>query len=64
MGLLDSIRRWFSSPPSEVDDVPTPGPERADDSLDEERRKRAEEPRPTIATDEGYETRDERDREA
>jgi hypothetical protein len=64
MGLLDSIRRWFSARPAEVDNVPSPGPERADETLEQERRDRAEQPRPTIATDEGYETREERDREA
>jgi hypothetical protein len=64
MSLLDSIRRWFGSRSADVDSVPPPGPERADDTLDQERRERAEEPRPTIATDEGYETRDERDRDA
>jgi len=63
MGLLDSIKRWFSSTPSEVDTVPSPGPKRADDTLDQERRDRADEPRPTIGTTEGYEEREERDRE-
>jgi hypothetical protein len=62
MSLLDTIKRWFGSPEA-VDQVPPPGPERADETLDRERRERAEEPRPSIASDEGYEASErERDR--
>ena len=45
MSLLDTIKRWFSSTPEEVEAVPTPVSERADDSLEQERRERAEQPR-------------------
>jgi hypothetical protein len=58
MSLLDSIKRWFSARPEKVDDVPPPGPQRADDTLDQERRERADDPRPSIAGDEGYQARE------
>ena len=63
MGLLDSIKRWLGSSPDAVEEVSAPGPERADETLDKQRLERAEQPRPTIASDEGYEA-SEPDREA
>jgi hypothetical protein len=63
MGLLDSIKRWFSGHPEEVDELPAPGPERAGETLEQERRERAEDPRPSIASEEGYRPSDP-DREA
>jgi hypothetical protein len=58
MNLLDSIKRWFSARPQTVDEMPTPGPERADESLEQERRERAADPRPSLAGEEGYEPRE------
>jgi hypothetical protein len=55
MSLLDSIKRWFGARQEPVDDVPAPGPERADATLEQERRERAADPRPSLAEDEGYE---------
>jgi hypothetical protein len=63
MSLLDTIKRWFSSTPEEVEAVPTPVSERADDSLEQERRERAEQPRASIESEEGYRP-SEPDREA
>ena len=63
MGLLDSIKRWFSGHPEEVDELPPPGAERAGETLEQERRERAEDPRPSIGSEEGYKT-SEPDREA
>jgi hypothetical protein len=62
MGLLDSIKRWFSGRPAAVEDVPAPGPGRADETLEKERRERDADPRPSLASDEGYEA-SERERE-
>jgi hypothetical protein len=63
MGLLDSIKRWFSSTPDEVEAVPTAVSGRTDDSLEQERRERAEQPRASIESEEGYKP-SEPDREA
>jgi hypothetical protein len=52
MGLLDSIKRWFSGHPEEVDDLPAPGSERAGETLEQERPQRADDPGPTIASEE------------
>jgi hypothetical protein len=48
MGLLDSIKRWFSGHPEEVDNLPAPGSERAGEPLEPEPR----DPGPTIASEE------------
>jgi hypothetical protein len=63
MGLLDSIKRWFSGHPEEVDELPAPGSERAGETLKQERGERQEDPRPSIASEEGDRT-SEPDREA
>jgi hypothetical protein len=58
MSLLDSIKRWFSARPQTVDEMPAPGSERADETLEQERRERAADPRPSLAGEEGYEPRE------
>ena len=62
MSLLDSIKRWFSGRPDAVEDVPPPGPGRADETLEQEQRERDAASRPSMATNEGYEA-GERDRD-
>jgi hypothetical protein len=59
MSLLDSIKRWFGARQETIDDVAAPGPERAGETLERERRERAADPRPSLADDEGYEPREE-----